>query len=310
MTFNDNSRFDSSHVRRRRSSGSGSSSGGRGGGLGGLGKGGALGGGGILLVVVAFLVSQFLGVDISGMLGGGSAGSGTYADEDFDCTGAEANQQTDCRMEGAAVSLEQYWTEAAPGIGINDYVNPMIYLFEGHTSTGCGNATDAIGPFYCPADQSIYIDTSFFDVLVQQYGAEGGPLAEMYVLGHEWGHHVQNLGGILSSSNTQDQGATGGAVRTELQADCFAGAWMQSAAQAVDADGNQLMKEPTRAQIQTTISAAQAIGDDHLQEQAGMEVQPESFTHGTSEQRTEWLLAGYQGGATACNTFTVPDSEL
>ncbi len=310
MTFNDNSQFDSSHVRRRRS-GSGSSSGGSGGGLGGLGKGGALGGGGILLVIVAFVVSQFLGVDISGMLGGVSSGAGgTYEDEDFSCTGIEANQQIDCRIEGAAVSLEQYWTESASEIGINNYVNPTIYLFDGHTSTGCGNATDAIGPFYCPADQSIYIDTSFFDVLVKQYGAEGGPLAEMYVLAHEWGHHIQNLGGILSSKNSQDQGATGGAVRTELQADCLAGAWMQSAAQAVDGDGNELMKEPTRAEIQTTISAAQAIGDDHLQEQAGMEVQPESFSHGTSEQRTNWLMTGYQQGAGACNTFTVPDSEL
>ncbi|MDJ1371361.1 KPN_02809 family neutral zinc metallopeptidase [Gulosibacter molinativorax] len=313
MTFNDNSNFDSGHVRRRRPSSGGGMGGSRGGGGGGggLGRGGAIGGGGILLVLVAFLVSQFLGVDITGMLGGASSSSSSnYADEDFACTGQEANAQIDCRIEGAAVSLEQYWTEAAPTIGIDGYVNPTVYIFEQQTNTACGTASSAIGPFYCPADQSIYVDTSFFDILVQQYGAEGGPLAEMYVVAHEWGHHIQNLGGILSSSNTRDEGPTGGAVRTELQADCLAGAWMQSAAKATDSQGNQLMQEPTRAEIQTTISAAQAIGDDHIQEQAGMDVQPESFTHGTSEQRTNWLMAGYQGGASACNTFSVPDAEL
>lgn len=311
MTFNDNSRFDSGNVRRRRPS-SGSGSGGRGGSFGRVGKGGALGGGSILIVILAFVVSQFLGVDITGMLGGVSGGSGSsnYAEEDFSCTGEQANASIDCRIEGAAVSLEQYWTESASEIGIDTYVDPMVYLFEGQTDTGCGAATNAIGPFYCPADQSIYIDTSFFDLLVSEYGAEGGPLAEMYVVAHEWGHHIQNLAGILSSSNTRDEGPTGGAVRTELQADCFAGAWMQSASQATDQSGKQLMKEPTRAEIQTTISAAQSIGDDHLQEQAGMEVQPESFTHGTSEQRTTWLIRGYEEGATACNTFTVRDSEL
>lgn len=306
MTFNDNSRFDSNHVRRRRSgSGSGRGS------FGGMGKGGALGGGGVLIVVIAFVVSQFLGVDLTGMLGSVSgSGSADYAEEDFACTGAEANASTDCRIEGAAVSLEQYWGETAGSLGIDNYVNPTIYLYEGSTTSSCGTASNAVGPFYCPADEGIYIDTAFFDVLVQEYGAEGGPLAEMYVVAHEWAHHIQQLAGILSSSNTRDEGATGGAVRTELQADCLAGAWMQSASQTTDTDGNQLLNEPTRAEIQTTISAAQAIGDDHLQEQAGMEVQPESFTHGTSEQRTNWLLRGYEGGASACNTFTVPDAEL
>ncbi|MGO1544914.1 MAG: KPN_02809 family neutral zinc metallopeptidase [Gulosibacter sp.] len=309
MTFNDNSRFDSSNVRRRRS-GSGSSSGGGRGGPGGLGKGGAIGGGGIVLVIVAFLISQFMGVDLTGLVGGSSGGSGNYAEEDFECTGEEANASIDCRIEGAAVSLEQYWAESASEIGINDYVNPTIYLYEGQTDSACGTASNAVGPFYCPADQSIYIDTDFFQILVDQYGAEGGPLAEMYVVAHEWGHHIQHIGGILSSGNTRDEGPTGGAVRTELQADCFAGAWMQNASQSTDAARNQLMKEPTQAELETTISAAQSIGDDHLQEQAGMEVQPESFTHGTSEQRTEWLMRGYEGGAGACNTFTVPDSEL
>lgn len=319
MTFNKDSRFDSSNVRRRRPSSGGSGSGGNRGGSGLgilalfslLGRRGGIGG--IIVVVVVLFILNALGVSIGQFFGGmfsAMSGDSSYSEEDFQCTGAEANASTDCRIEGASVSLEQFWPVAAEELGIDDYSHPSIYLYTGQTSSACGTASNAIGPFYCPADASIYIDVEFFDMLVSDYGAAGGPLAEMYVVAHEWGHHVQQVAGILSSANTQDEGPSGGAVRTELQADCFAGAWMRDATTAVGEGGEPLLQEFTRSDIEQTISAAQAIGDDHIQEQAGMEVDPERFTHGTSEQRTTWLLRGYEQGVTSCNTFTVSDSEL
>jgi predicted metalloprotease len=213
-------------------------------------------------------------------------------------------------MEGAAVSLESYWAAHADEIGIADYRDPTVILYEGQTSSACGTASNAVGPFYCPTDEQIYMDTSFFDILVDQFGASGGSLAEMYVLAHEWGHHVQNLAGFLTPDRQRDTGANGGQVRIELQADCLAGAWMGDAANSTNADGEQVLEAPTRAEIETTISAAESIGDDHIMEQQGMEVQPEAFTHGTSEQRTTWLITGYEQGVGACDTFSVPDSQL
>lgn len=296
MTFNDKSSFDSSNVQRRRSGG---------------GRGGAIaGGGGILVLIIGFLSMQFLGFDITQMFAPGQDSSQVQQAEDLQCTGAEANANIDCRMEGAAVTLEQYWAENAPRVGISNYVDPTVVIYDDSTSSGCGTASNAVGPFYCPSDQGIYIDTAFYTILEQRYGASGGPLAEMYVLAHEWGHHIQNLGGVLSQVSSNDTGPTSGMVRLELQADCLAGAWMGSAANYTDANGNQILKEPTREEIQTTISSAQAIGDDNIMEQAGMRVQPEKFSHGTSEQRTNWLMKGYQEGVGACNTFDVPGRDL
>ena len=293
MTFNENSRFDSKNVQRRR------------------GRGGAIaGGGGVLVLLLGLLSTQFLGFDVTQFLGGGAPGGGQQQAEDLECTGAEANASFDCRMEGGAVTLEQYWAETAPQLGVSAYNDPTVVLYDGSTSSGCGSASNAVGPFYCPSDEGIYIDGQFFDILTQRYGAEGGPLAEMYVLAHEWGHHIQKLEGTLQQVDHRDVGPTSGMVRLELQADCYAGAWMGSASQYTDDAGNQILREPTRDEIQQTISSAQAIGDDNIQEQAGKEVQPETFSHGTSEQRTNWLMRGYQEGVGACDSFGVPGSEL
>lgn len=291
MTFNDNSSFDSGNVTRR-----------------GPGGGAIAGGGGVLMLLLGFLSMQFLGVDITQMFA--PADQGAQSGEDFSCTGAEANASIDCRMEGAAVTLEQFWAAEAPNLGISSYHDPSVVLYDNSTSSGCGTASNAVGPFYCPGDEGIYIDTAFFQILTDKFGAEGGPLAEMYVLAHEWGHHVQTLEGTMNHIDQQSSGPGSDLVRLELQADCYAGAWMAGASTATDANGNPIMQPPTREELLTVVSAAQSIGDDHIMEQSGMQVQPERFTHGSSEQRTNWLAHGYQHGVTSCTTFDVPANQL
>lgn len=289
MTFNEGSQFDSGNVRRR------------------SGRGAAIGGGGLVALLLGLLSTQLLGVDITQMFG---APTGEQQEENLVCTGEQANQNRDCRIEGAAVTLEQFWAEEAHKVGVRDYRDPGVVIYDGQTASGCGTASNAVGPFYCPGDDGIYIDTAFFDILTERFGAEGGSLSEMYVVAHEWGHHIQNLAGDLTPDKQRDAGPAGGLVRLELQADCYAGAWMRGAAGAKDAQGNQIMKEPTRAEIEQTISAAKSIGDDTIMEQSGMEVQPEKFTHGTSKQRTTWLMRGYEGGVEQCDSFSVPGNQL
>lgn len=291
MTFNDRANFDSRNVRRRR---------------GGV---AAAGGGGALALILGFLSMQFLGVDVTQFFDPG-VGSSQQQEEHLQCTGEQANATIDCRMVGASVTLEQFWAAEAPDLGVRGYRDPTVILYDHSTNSACGTASNAIGPFYCPADESIYIDGEFFQILTDRFGASGGPLAEMYVLAHEWGHHIQQQEGTLSRLNHRDLGPTSDMVRSELQADCYAGAWMGGATRATDEQGNQILREPTRDEIAQTISAAQAIGDDAIQRQAGMRVQPESFSHGTSEQRTRWLMTGYEQGVGACNTFEVRGSQL
>ncbi|HEV7956368.1 MAG TPA: neutral zinc metallopeptidase, partial [Marisediminicola sp.] len=190
------------------------------------------------------------------------------------------------------------------------YSSPIIELFDNAVDTGCGSATSAVGPFYCPADQQIYLDTSFYNELRTQFGATGGPLAELYVVAHEWGHHVQNISGVFASADTTQTGPTSDAVRVEVQADCYAGAWVGSATQTVDDSGTTLLEPITEEQIADALNAASAIGDDRIQEQTQGQVNPETWTHGSSEQRQRWFTAGYSGGADACDTFAASDSEL
>ena len=208
-------------------------------------------------------------------------------------------------MVGAAASLEAYWSQESPELGV-DYVGPQDFvLFDQATTTGCGSASSATGPFYCPPDQMIYIDVSFYDELRGRFGSSGGPLAEMYVVAHEWGHHIQNLAGILERSQDGQTGPTSNAVRTELQADCFAGAWAANASEVPDESGVPFLQPITDAQIADALSAASAVGDDRIQEATQGQVTPHSFTHGTSEQRQRWFLTGFQQGAGACDTFSV-----
>jgi predicted metalloprotease len=262
----------------------------------------AVGGG--LGVIALFLLSQFLGVDLTGLVGGGAAPETESSLEQCQ-TGADANENVECRMVGASASLEAYWQQAGPEIGLN-YVGPQDFvLFSGGTTTGCGSASSATGPFYCPPDQTIYIDVTFYDELRSRFGSSGGPLAEMYVVAHEWGHHVQNLAGILERAQDGQTGPTSNAVRVELQADCFAGSWAANASEVPDESGVPFLQPLTDAQIADALSAASAVGDDRIQEAMQGQVNPHTFTHGTSEQRQRWFMTGFNEGAGACDTFSV-----
>ena len=268
----------------------------------------AVGGG--VGVLALFLLSQFLGVDLTGLVGGGGQPAASDSSLEQCLTGADANENVECRMKGASASLERYWVAEAEELGF-DYVGPTdLILFEGATTTGCGNASSATGPFYCPPDQTIYIDVSFYNELRGRFGSSGGPLAEMYVIAHEWGHHVQNLLGILEQSQDGQTGPTSNAVRVELQADCFAGAWAANASEVPDESGVPFLQELTPAQIQDALSAASAVGDDRIQQATQGQVNPHSFTHGTSEQRVGWFETGFQRGAAACDTFNVAPENL
>lgn len=288
MTFNDNSNIGNNRVRRR-----------------GRTTGLAVGGGG-LGVVALFVLSQLLGVDLTGLAGGAAPGGGGTSGGDTELsecqTGADANESVDCRMVGAYSSLDDFWATQAPAVGIA-YRQPEMILFDGATSTGCGNATSATGPFYCPPDQTIYIDTTFYEELRTTYGANGGSLAELYVVAHEFGHHIQQIGGIFDGTDRTETGPGSDTIRLEVQADCFAGAWVAGASRTDDAAGVRFIEEVTPQQIQDALSAASAVGDDRIQQSAGGGVNPETWTHGSSEQRQRWFMIGHDGGAGACDTF-------
>ncbi|RDV43430.1 neutral zinc metallopeptidase [Leifsonia sp. ku-ls] len=295
MTFDPNADISGGKVRRR-----------------GRTTGIAAGGVGLGAVAV-FLIAQLFGVDLSGLVGGGDAGGtqqiGT-GDQAVSCeTGAEANASIDCRMQGAAASLDAYWSDELPQLG-GAYSSPEFILFTDQTSTGCGGATSAVGPFYCPPDRTLYIDTGFYDELRSRFGASGGPLAEMYVVAHEWGHHIQNLAGIMEQHQSRQTGPASDSVRTELQADCFAGSWAGAASTTTDRKGHRFLQPITDAQIADALSAAAAVGDDRIQQAATGRVSPEGWTHGSSEQRQRWFTTGYRQGAAACDTFSVPGTRL
>ncbi|MBA4169955.1 MAG: neutral zinc metallopeptidase [Chloroflexi bacterium] len=287
MTFRPDAKLDPGQVqdrRGRRTRGGGIAIGG---GLGGL----------VLLVALTLLSGGNLG-DIMGGLTGGPGTDAGPASSDLvqECeTGADANERQDCRIVGFVNSVQAYWTDAFEASG-QSYTEADTVLFTDGVNTECGSASSAVGPFYCPLDQTIYIDLGFFEQLETQFGAEGGELAEAYVVAHEYGHHVQNLLGFLDAG--RDAGAEGDAVRTELQADCFAGVWTGN---AVDTD---YLEPITQEQIDQALDAASVIGDDHIQEQTQGEVNQETWTHGSSEQRQQWFTTGLeQQDPDACNTF-------
>ncbi|AZZ52990.1 MULTISPECIES: KPN_02809 family neutral zinc metallopeptidase [Rathayibacter] len=297
MTFNDDSQLSGGKVRRR-----------------GRTTGIAVGGGAVGVVVLA-LLSQLLGVDLSG-LGGLVGGGGGSSPEQITSTavacdsGADANAEVDCRLEGAAESLDRYWAGAAGSVGATYTTTGGVIVFEDQTSTGCGNATAAVGPFYCPPDQTIYLDTDFFDELRTRFDTSGGSLAQMYILAHEWGHHIQSLTGAMESADRSGTGPDSDSVRLELQADCYAGAWVGDASTVPDETGTPYLKPVTQEQYRDALSAAAAVGDDRIQEQATGTVDPEGWTHGSAEQRQRWFQAGFDADATACDTFAVAGSAL
>jgi predicted metalloprotease len=260
----------------------------------------ALGGGGIvtlLIVLAVVLLGGNLGDATGGLpnLDGLSAGNEPPAATLEHCqTTEDANEHEDCRVLLFVNSIQRYWSKALRG-----YEPTPTRFFEGAVQTGCGTATSAVGPFYCPADRRVYIDLGFFDELQSRFGASGGPLAEAYILAHEYGHHVQNLTGVLGRAQSGDTGPQSNAVRVELQADCYAGVWVANAVRT------QLIEEITRADIQDALGAAAAVGDDRIQEKAQGRVTPESWTHGSADQRQSWFARGIEGGSpNSCDTFT------
>ena len=297
MTFNDDSNIRNPRVRRR-----------------GRTTAVAAGGGGLLVLVLA-IAGPLLGVDLgplAGLLGGGATGGassdgGTILDE---CkTGEDANRLDVCRVQGAVSSLEAYWAAEAPGIGIT-FRPANAALFTDSVGTGCGNATSATGPFYCPPDETLYIDTAFFDELSSRFGANDQPLAQMYVVAHEYGHHMQQIGAIFDGTDRTDTGPGSDTIRLEVQADCFAGAWVREASETEDANGVTFLEPVTPQQVTDALSAASAVGDDRIQQSAGGGVNPETWTHGSSEQRQKWFTMGYESGPGACDTFAVSAEEL
>ena len=262
---------------------------------GGIALGGGLGT--IVIIALVLLMGGNLGDILGGGLGAAPAQEGPVSSElAAECqTGADANERQDCRIVGTVNSLHAYWSDAFAASG-NEYAQPKTTLFSDAVDTACGAASSAVGPFYCPLDQTIYIDLGFFDELETRFGAEGGPFAEEYVLAHEFGHHVQNMLGLLEAG--RDSGAEGGAVRTELQADCFAGVW---GANAVETG---YLEPISQDQVNQALDAASRIGDDRIQQQTQGQVNPETWTHGSSEQRQHWFSTGLDAGsADACDTF-------
>ncbi len=212
-------------------------------------------------------------------------------------TGADANQRQDCRLVGFVNSIQAFW-EAEFAKSGDKYQPAQTVLFSGSTQGACGFASAASGPFYCPRDQMIYVDLSFFETILQQIGAQGGPLAEAYVVAHEYGHHVQNLAGVLNTSGMiRDSGPDSEIVFTELQADCLAGVWLHNAT------ATGYITSFTRDDLMQALNAAASVGDDRIQKQTQGYVVPDAWTHGSSEQRLAALQDGLQTGTVdTCNT--------
>jgi hypothetical protein len=289
MTFNPNANVGGSSASRR------------GGGL-------AIAGGGLggIAAIAVLLLNLFTGSDFSGIIPVDQGSGGSDSSPVSNCqTGADANASDECRLAAASLAINQFWSKQIDG-----YRQPQLVLVQGSTSTQCGTASNQTGPFYCPPDETVYIDPTFFALLREQFDATAGPLAQLYVLAHEYGHHVQQITGIMEQHPDNGTGPDSNGVRTELQADCLAGSWVGHMTEQVDANGTPYLQTPTPQQIADAVNAAQSVGDDHIQQESGGSVNPETWTHGSSEQRQRWFQAGLNGGVSACDTFGVSGGQL
>ena len=285
------------------------------GGLGGLGGGrmggGRIGGGrgiGLVGILILLGIAWFLGINPLTLLSGGLDGGGSmtgYPEQQssLDSGSGFSDPASEEMKEFVAVVLadtEDTWNQILPQIGAQ-YREPRLVLFSSGVDSACGYAQSAVGPFYCPPDEKVYIDLDFFDELARRFGAPGD-FAQAYVIAHEIGHHVQNVLGIeeqvrAARGSMSETEANEVSVRVELQADCFAGIW------ANRAQKERGLLEP--GDIEEALGAASAVGDDTIQKQAGGRVVPDSFTHGSAQQRTRWFETGYRGGdVAACDTFS------
>lgn len=263
----------------------------------GRGRGGISG---IIILVILFFVLRAFGIDPMQILAGGpdTGGGGQITSDE---SGAQSNDEMKQFVSVVLAETEDVWNGIFQSQGLT-YEEPTLTLFSGQIQSACGYASAASGPFYCPGDRKVYLDTDFFRQLSQQFGASGD-FAEAYVIAHEVGHHVQNLTGILPKFNQMRQGmsetqANKMSVRVELQADCFAGVW------AHYTDQKGLLEQ---GDLEEALNAAGKIGDDTLQKKMQGYVVPESFNHGTSAQRQKWLAAGMRSGKLSdCDTFNNP----
>lgn len=249
-----------------------------------------------ILVLLLVLVAGYYGVDLTPLLSGGSP-SGALSSEEYTPT---SQDQEAARFSSVVLgTTENTWQDIFQKQG-RDYTPPKLVLYSGATQTTCGYGQSAMGPFYCPADESVYLDLAFFQDMRNKLGG-GGDFAQGYVIAHEVGHHVQHLLGIDQKvRQLQEQGSRTQAnqlsVRLELQADCFAGVW-----------GHVMNQKGVMetGDLEEALRTAQAIGDDRLQRQSSGRVVPDSFTHGTSQQRYTWFKKGYDSGdPNVCNTFS------
>ncbi|MBM7798025.1 putative metalloprotease [Microlunatus panaciterrae] len=267
-----------------------------GGSRGGGGKIAIGGGAGLIVLVVALL----LGINPNDILGGQQAGpADPSASSQFEhCkSGTDIEKDRDCRFVAYTNSIQSFW-----GQSVDNYQEIQVDTFTGSVATGCGTATSAVGPFYCPADTTVYLDLGFFDQLTGELGAQGGDAAEAYVLAHEFGHHIQKLTGTMSKVQGQGQqsGPKSGAVRLELQADCYAGVWFNHATD----DPKSPIAEVSQEDLNRALDAASAVGDDRIQKKMQGQVTPESWTHGSAAMRQQWLTTGFRtGDPQKCDAF-------
>jgi predicted metalloprotease len=241
---------------------------------------------------------------------GGGAGNQAADNSELEesCrTGADAAAKDDCAVVAIVNSVQAYWKSALRGSGTTYTGSPTVF-YSGSTSTGCGQGSASMGPFYCPTDKTVYIDLTFWKELETQFGADASLFTQAYVLAHEYGHHVQDLLGRMDAMTTRS-GPESDSVRLELQADCYAGVWAEHASTVPGDDGQVLISDITATDIANAVDTAGKIGDDWIQAHlGGTNPDPSQYTHGTAAQRQKWFKTGYStGDANRCDTFAAAD---